>query len=252
MVKRRSKRRRAGRASYRRMANRSINQPAKAKVRVTSLVFYKSKWSLRVSLNCVSMFRVKVKPVELPIDKLLNSVSTTFQWQKAFSKGNQKTDIDVKQSTVLESDFIHGVDQVERTIEEVGVIIHKIFQRVRYAGFTSRILPHLHEVLVLATSLFEKINTEAARLGIIKRKLTLPGTSIFSTTTEMANHINLQYQVCSKLFKSILAFAKRYINNTYSVTLYVNMARLINAEVELNELHICSRDLLREVNFLRL
>ena len=80
---------------------------------------------------------------------------------------------------------------METKIEQVEIIIGKIFQRVRFAGFTSRILPHLHEVLVLTTSLFEKVNTEAARLGLIKRKLSLPQPTIYSTTTEMANQVNL-------------------------------------------------------------
>ena len=54
------------------------------------------------------------------------------------------------------------------------------------------------------------------------------------------------------MFKTVLAFGKRYINNSYSITLYLNMGRMVNAENELNELYISSKDLLREINFLRL
>ena len=58
--------------------------------------------------------------------------------------------------------------------------------------------------------------------------------------------------MCAKLFRSVLSFGKRYLNHTYSVTLFLNMGRLINAESELNELFIVSKDLLKEINFLRL
>ena len=52
----------------------------------------------------------------------------------------------------------------------------------------------------------------------------------------MADLVKMQFQVCAKLFKLILSFGKRYINSSYSITLYLNMGRLINAEIELNEL----------------
>ena len=60
----------------------------------------------------------------------------------------------------------------------------------------------------------------------------------------MANLVSLQYQVLAKLFKLILSFGKRYINSSYSVTLYINMGRLINAENELNDLFKSSKELL--------
>ena len=44
----------------------------------------------------------------------------------------------------------------------------------------------------------------------------------------------------------------RYINTSYSVTLYLNMSRLINAEYELNELLKSAQELLVSCNFLRL
>ena len=96
------------------------------------------------------------------------------------------------------------------------------------------------------------MNTEAARLGIIKRKLLLPEANHFSSVTELANLVNLQFQVCSKLFKMVLQFGKRYLNDSYSVTLFINMNRLVAAEVELNELLKTSKELLVMVNFLRL
>ena len=54
------------------------------------------------------------------------------------------------------------------------------------------------------------------------------------------------------MFKLILDFGKRYVNSAYSITLYLNMGRLINAEGELNELKTSSDQLLSQVNFLRM
>ena len=67
----------------------------------------------------------------------------------------------------------------------------------------------------------------------------------------MADLVNLQFQVCAKLFKLILAFGKRYINSHYSITLYLNMGRLISAETELNEMMKSAEHLLVQCNFLR-
>lgn len=49
-----------------------------------------------------------------------------------------------------------------------------------------------------------------------------------------------------------MAFAQRYQNNSYNVTLVVNMNRLRAAEVELNEMIKTSQELVTLLNLLRL
>ena len=78
-------------------------------------------------------------------------------------------------------------------LDAIEVVIFKICQRVAHAGHEVQILPHLHELLVFCSSVFEKINTEAARIGIIKRKLELPQGANFSTGQELANLVSLQF-----------------------------------------------------------
>ena len=68
----------------------------------------------------------------------------------------------------------------------------------------------------------------------------------------MANTIDVQFAVCAKLFKMLLNFGKRYVNDSYSITLYLNMGRMIKAEEELNQLLMESRQLIKNMNFLRL
>ena len=50
----------------------------------------------------------------------------------------------------------------------------------------------------------------------------------------------------------VLAFAKRYLNDSYSITLFVNMNRLKGAEIELNEMLKTSKELIVMLNFIRL
>ena len=71
------------------------------------------------------------------------------------------------------------------------VILVKISERVTIAGHQATVLPHLHELLVLCSSTFEKVNTESARLSIIKRKLTLPKAELFQDGQELANLVML-------------------------------------------------------------
>ena len=66
---------------------------------------------------------------------------------------------------------MHQTEQVEFKLDAIEVVIFKICQRVVHAGKEAVVLPHLHEILVLCSSVFEKVNTEAARIGVIKRKL---------------------------------------------------------------------------------
>ena len=75
---------------------------------------------------------------------------------------------------------------------------------------------------------------------------------MFQSATDMANLVNVQFIVCSKLFKMVLAFAKRYLNDSYSITLFVNMNRLKGAEIELNEMMKTSQELMVMLNFIRL
>ena len=47
-------------------------------------------------------------------------------------------------------------------------------ERSQYAGHENYMIPKLHNMLKITRQTFEKMNTEAARIGIIKRKLVAP------------------------------------------------------------------------------
>ena len=61
---------------------------------------------------------------------------------------------------------------------------------------------------------------------MIKRKLEIDMPETFLTMVEMVNMVQALYKVAAKLWKQIMDFAKRYINDTYQITLFLNMARL--------------------------
>lgn len=110
----------------------------------------------------------------------------------------------------------------------------------------------MHEALALCSSCLEKVNTEAARLGLIKRKLVVPEPTTYSTPAEMADILTKHFMVCAKLFKLVLDFMTRYLNDSYSMALVVNMNRMRSAEIDLNELLKTTKDLVSIMNMLRL
>ena len=110
----------------------------------------------------------------------------------------------------------------------------------------------MYDVLAIVQRIFEGLNTESARIGIIKRKLIPPEPNKDVTLTEFANLIKLQFQVAAKLFRSVLKFGKKHIHSEFQISYYLNMNRLAKAEVDLNELIVESTHLLSEVNFFRL
>ena len=89
-------------------------------------------------------------------------------------------------------------------MDKLEIVLAKINSRVKFVGHESQTLPHLHEILALATSIFEKVNTETARLGLIKRKLKLPPVQHFTSGADLSNQIVLMSTVAAKLFKVLL------------------------------------------------
>lgn len=94
-----------------------------------------------------------------------------------------------------------------RKLDHEEVLINKVYSRINTLGKGDSILPYLHETLALCSSCLERVNTEAARLGLIKRKIQVPEPTIFSSLAEMAEMVTKMFIVCSKLFKMILNFA---------------------------------------------
>ena len=117
-------------------------------------------------------------------------------------------------------------------------------------GREVQVLPWLHDLYTIANSLFSMTSSEASRLGILKRKLQIEQPTNFSTPAELVNLLDVEVQVACKLFRLVLEFARRFINDSYQITMYVNMARLLRAEQEVNELIREGEKFLKELNFL--
>ena len=52
------------------------------------------------------------------------------------------------------------------------------------------------------------------------------------------------------MFKLLNEFARRYLNDSYQVTLYINMVRIQKAEMELNELTCECQKVIKEISML--
>ena len=72
------------------------------------------------------------------------------------------------------------------------------------------------------------------------------------TTFEWINVCKVQFDITSKIFKLILAFMRTYINNSFSVAMYVNMNRIIKAEHDVVLIDKEMKMLMRRSNFYRL
>ena len=53
-----------------------------------------------------------------------------------------------------------------------------------------------------------------------------------------------------RLFKLILEFGRRFVNDSYQIAFYINMARLQRAEQEMDELTIEGNKFLKELSIL--
>ena len=85
----------------------------------------------------------------------------------------------------------------------------------------------------------------------MNKKLKIPEPKSFLGSLDVLNLIKLHFEVVSKLFRLIFQFIKKYQNNSYQIALYLNMNRLIKAEMDLNEAMREAQILLKLVNFLR-
>ena len=65
-------------------------------------------------------------------------------------------------------EFIRQINQVESTLAKVEDILTLVFEKVCYSGHENYMLPLLYDALALTQSVFECMNTEAARIGLIK------------------------------------------------------------------------------------
>ena len=63
--------------------------------------------------------------------------------------------------------------------------------------------------------------------------------------------INITFDVVNKTFRAITDFIRKCINNSYSISLYLNMNRIIKAELDINESMKEVKQLFKLANFLR-
>lgn len=83
------------------------------------------------------------------------------------------------------------------------------------------------------------------------KKYKVPEPKSFIGTSEIIGLIRIHYEIVSKIYRQIIAFIKRFTNNSYCVGLYLNMNRVIKAEIDLNECMREVQSLIKLINFLK-
>ena len=63
--------------------------------------------------------------------------------------------------------------------------------------------------------------------------------------------IIVSYNIVGKQFRAVFDFVRKYINNSYSIASYINMNRMIKAEIDLNDVMKEMKELSKCINFLR-
>ena len=64
--------------------------------------------------------------------------------------------------------------QVELKLNALANDLNDLTGRLEFVGRESVVLPHLHDILQLLSSCLEKVNNEACRIGIVKKRARLP------------------------------------------------------------------------------
>ena len=90
------------------------------------------------------------------------------------------------------------------------MLFTQLQSRGKYIGREQEILPWLSSILQVIIQLFNKLNLECFRLGLIQHQLVLPEiqTMQLETTYEWVNVCKVQFDITSKLFKLVLAFMR--------------------------------------------
>ena len=149
-------------------------------------------------------------------------------------------------------EFMERMQKFEENLIEHGdKCINEIAKRVKYVGRENIILDPLFEILQILTSCQEKINFEACRIGACTKRIIIPEAKPELSTPEVTKLIMLSYVVIKNQFNAITKFVRKFVNNKYSISSYINMNRLIKAEIDINDSIKEGKKILKVINFLR-
>ena len=111
--------------------------------------------------------------------------------------------------------LITSFENVEVKIAELDEIMSKLAHRIPIISRENCFLPMLHDILLMCNSCFAKMHTEATRIGILKRQLQLPPINHYASIAEMMRTLHVNFKVCAQLFRMVLQFGKRFVNDGY-------------------------------------
>lgn len=86
----------------------------------------------------------------------------------------------------------------------------------------------------------------------MRKRLVVPEPKQVVGSLDVLAMIRLYVDLVKQLFSVLITFIRRYTNNSYSIGLYINMNRVIKAEIDLNESIKGLKQTIRLVAFLKL
>ena len=126
---------------------------------------------------------------ELEQEKLNRKKATALLTLKQANR-QYLTDNSIK-DTEYNNQFIKNTKVVEQRLDECVELYTKVCERAPKAGREVIVLPYLHDILTICNSFFQMINSEATRIGLLKRKLVIEDANVFSTPHEIVNLIEV-------------------------------------------------------------
>lgn len=95
--------------------------------------------------------------------------------------------------------------------------------------------PPLYYINQLLEATLEKIATEAYRIGAFKKRLKFLEARDDIQVKELALHTKATVELIRRGFLVLQEFMNKYMNGHYSISLYMNMNRLVKAEKDLKD-----------------
>ena len=93
----------------------------------------------------------------------------------------------------------------------------------------------LQDIFAILVSCQEKVNSEACWIGAYNKRIVAPESKSDVQIEDLVKQIIVTYNVVTKQFKIVFDFVWKFVNNSYSIATYINMNRMIKAEIDVND-----------------
>ncbi|CAI2380297.1 unnamed protein product [Moneuplotes crassus] len=131
-------------------------------------------------------------------------------------------------------EFMNQLEEFNQKIQDHGTLLENNLTDIDESKENTIIDP-LFEILQILTSCQEKLNCEACRIGAFIKRVTVPEVRPDMGASEVLQQIFTCFSAIKTQYEAILKFVRKFLNNKYFVSSYINMNRLIKSEIDIND-----------------